>query len=222
MAASETEDSDILWCINHDSFPFKKPLMETQVGTLRNNEFINTVVVSSLVAPLYYGLFIHDTLVYRNPTICLFFFCTLLQMMSNVDGHSWALCALNEERPIKISSPLNKEQIPITDSPVVVQQHNIPPQKFVLLSAKVKTAVKTRHMPSAQSFITVTKLKRLMLHTKLTPFYPVGESYLPKTAASRPAPSPVGELRRRRKWRRWTLLQAAQGTKLDIRCLHIL
>lgn len=32
MAASETEDSDILWCINHDSFPFKKPLMETQVG----------------------------------------------------------------------------------------------------------------------------------------------------------------------------------------------
>ncbi|TKS84459.1 Nuclear pore complex protein [Collichthys lucidus] len=87
MAASETEDSDILWCINHDSFPFKKPLMETQ-------------------------------------------------MMSNVDGHSWALCALNEERPSKIFSPLNKDQIPITDSPVVVQQHNIPPQKFVLLSAK--------------------------------------------------------------------------------------
>ncbi|KAI3362280.1 hypothetical protein L3Q82_012598, partial [Scortum barcoo] len=87
MAASETEDSDILWCINHDSFPFKKPLMETQ-------------------------------------------------MMSNVDGHSWALCALNEERPSKIFSPLNRELIPITDSPVVVQQHNIPPQKFVLLSAK--------------------------------------------------------------------------------------
>uniref|UniRef100_A0AAQ5YIN2 Nuclear pore complex protein Nup155 n=1 Tax=Amphiprion ocellaris TaxID=80972 RepID=A0AAQ5YIN2_AMPOC len=87
MAASETEDSDILWCINHDSFPFKKPLMETQ-------------------------------------------------MMSNVDGHSWALCALNEEKPAKIFTPLNKELIPITDSPVVVQQHNIPPQKFVLLSAK--------------------------------------------------------------------------------------
>uniref|UniRef100_A0A7N6AEF0 Nuclear pore complex protein Nup155 n=1 Tax=Anabas testudineus TaxID=64144 RepID=A0A7N6AEF0_ANATE len=87
MAASETEDNDILWCINHDSFPFKKPLMETQ-------------------------------------------------MMSNVDGHSWALCAINEERPTKIFTPLNKELIPITDSPVVVQQHNIPPQKFVLLSAK--------------------------------------------------------------------------------------
>lgn len=58
-------------------------------------------------------------------------------MMSNVDGHSWALCALNEQRPSKIFSLLNKEQIPITDSPVVVQQHNIPPQKFVLLSAKV-------------------------------------------------------------------------------------
>ncbi|XP_055009950.1 nuclear pore complex protein Nup155 [Boleophthalmus pectinirostris] len=87
MAASETEDSDILWCINHDSFPFKKPLMETQ-------------------------------------------------MMSNVDGHSWALCALNEEKTTKISTPLNKDQIPITDAPVVVQQHNVPPQKFVLLSAK--------------------------------------------------------------------------------------
>uniref|UniRef100_A0A3Q3WJ45 Uncharacterized protein n=1 Tax=Mola mola TaxID=94237 RepID=A0A3Q3WJ45_MOLML len=87
MTASETEDSDILWCINHDSFPFKKPLMETQ-------------------------------------------------MMSNVDGHSWALCAVNEEMPAKIFTPLNNEQIPITDSPVVVQQHNTPPQKFVLLSAK--------------------------------------------------------------------------------------
>ncbi|XP_076020291.1 nuclear pore complex protein Nup155 [Genypterus blacodes] len=87
MAASETEDSDLLWCINHDSFPFKKPLMETQ-------------------------------------------------MMSNVDGHSWALCAINEERPKQISTLLNEERIPITDSPVVVQQHNVPPQKFVLLSAK--------------------------------------------------------------------------------------
>lgn len=87
MTASETEDSDILWCINHDSFPFKKPLMETQ-------------------------------------------------MTSNVDGHSWALCAINEERPSKIFTPLNKELIPITDTPVVVQQHNVPPQKFVLLSAK--------------------------------------------------------------------------------------
>uniref|UniRef100_A0A667YNQ0 Nuclear pore complex protein Nup155 n=1 Tax=Myripristis murdjan TaxID=586833 RepID=A0A667YNQ0_9TELE len=87
MAASETEDSDILWCINHDSFPFKKPLMEAQ-------------------------------------------------MMSNVDGHSWTLCAINEERQDRITTPLNKDLIPITDSPVVVQQHNIPSQKFVLLSAK--------------------------------------------------------------------------------------
>lgn len=67
-------------------------------------------------------------------------------MMSNVDGHSWALCAINEERPAKIFSPLNKDQIPITDSPVVVQQHNIPPQKFVLLSAKVRIAVVTHHV----------------------------------------------------------------------------
>lgn len=87
MAASETEDSDILWCINHDSFPFKKPLMESQ-------------------------------------------------MMSNVDGHSWALCAIDEEKPPRICSPLNKDHIPLTDAPVVVQQHYTPPQKFVLLSAK--------------------------------------------------------------------------------------
>jgi len=58
-------------------------------------------------------------------------------MMSNVDGHSWALCAITEERPPKIFTPLNRELIPITDTPMVVQQHNIPPQKFVLLSAKV-------------------------------------------------------------------------------------
>ncbi|XP_030624241.1 nuclear pore complex protein Nup155 [Chanos chanos] len=87
MAASETEDSDILWCINHDSFPFKKPLMEAQ-------------------------------------------------MTVNVDGHSWALCAIEDAKAPKILTPLNKELIPLTDSPVVVQQHNTPPQKFVLLSAQ--------------------------------------------------------------------------------------
>ncbi|XP_046901135.1 nuclear pore complex protein Nup155 isoform X1 [Hypomesus transpacificus] len=87
MAAAETEDSDILWCINHDSFPFKKPLMEAQT-------------------------------------------------MSAVDGHSWALCAISEEPPPRISTPLNRDHIPLTDSPVVVQQHAVPPQKFVLLSAK--------------------------------------------------------------------------------------
>ncbi|XP_035247718.1 nuclear pore complex protein Nup155 [Anguilla anguilla] len=87
MAASETEDSDVLWCINHDSFPFKKPLMEAQ-------------------------------------------------MTMNIDGHSWCLCAIEEEKASKISTPLNKDLIPLTDSPVVVQQHNVPPQKFVLLSAK--------------------------------------------------------------------------------------
>ncbi|KAL2087750.1 hypothetical protein ACEWY4_016578 [Coilia grayii] len=87
MAASETEDNDILWCINHDSFPFKKPLMEAQ-------------------------------------------------MMSAVDGHSWALCALEEEPVPRMVTSLNKDLVPITDSPVVVQQHNIPPSKFVLLSAK--------------------------------------------------------------------------------------
>ncbi|XP_031414368.1 nuclear pore complex protein Nup155 [Clupea harengus] len=87
MAASETEDSDVLWCINHDSFPFKKPLMEAQ-------------------------------------------------MMSAVDGHSWALCAIEEEPAPKMVTALNKDLVPLTASPVVVQQHNIPPSKFVLLSAK--------------------------------------------------------------------------------------
>ncbi|XP_063068284.1 nuclear pore complex protein Nup155 isoform X2 [Engraulis encrasicolus] len=87
MAASETEDSDIMWCINHDSFPFKKPLMEAQ-------------------------------------------------MTSGVDGHSWALCALEEEPSARMVTALNKDLVPVTDSPVVVQQHNVPPSKFVLLSAK--------------------------------------------------------------------------------------
>uniref|UniRef100_A0AAR2J475 Nuclear pore complex protein Nup155 n=1 Tax=Pygocentrus nattereri TaxID=42514 RepID=A0AAR2J475_PYGNA len=87
MTSSETEDSDVLWCINHDSFPFKKPLMEAQ-------------------------------------------------MTSNIDGHTWALCALEDTKAPKIVTPLNKDFIPLTDSPVVVQQHNIPPQKFVLLSAQ--------------------------------------------------------------------------------------
>lgn len=59
-------------------------------------------------------------------------------MTSNVDGHSWALCAIEEMKVPKIVTPLNKDFIPLTDSPVVVQQHNIPPQKFVLLSAQVK------------------------------------------------------------------------------------
>ncbi|KAM6303695.1 nuclear pore complex protein Nup155 isoform 2-T2 [Podargus strigoides] len=87
MAASENEDNDILWCINHDSFPFQKPMMETQMTT-------------------------------------------------RVDGHSWALSAIDEFKAQKIVTPLNKDIIPITDSPVVVQQHMLPPKKFVLLSAQ--------------------------------------------------------------------------------------
>ncbi|KAH0627891.1 hypothetical protein JD844_008444 [Phrynosoma platyrhinos] len=87
MAASESEDNDILWCINHDSFPFQKPMMETQMKT-------------------------------------------------PVDGHSWALSAIDEHKAQKIITPLNKDLIPITDYPVVVQQHMVPPKKFVLLSAQ--------------------------------------------------------------------------------------
>ncbi|NWR45769.1 NU155 protein, partial [Regulus satrapa] len=87
MAASENEDNDILWCVNHDSFPFQKPMMETQMTT-------------------------------------------------HVDGHSWALSAIDEYKVQKIVTPLNKDVIPITDSPVVVQQHMLPPKKFVLLSAQ--------------------------------------------------------------------------------------
>lgn len=73
--------------------------------------------------------------------VCLTYLpvCVPLQMVSNVDGHTWALCAVEEERPSKVLTLQNKEHIPITDSPVVVQQHNIPPLKFVLLSAKVES-----------------------------------------------------------------------------------
>ncbi|XP_058645597.1 nuclear pore complex protein Nup155 isoform X1 [Onychostoma macrolepis] len=87
MAVSEAEDSDVLWCINHDSFPFKKPLMEAQ-------------------------------------------------MTVNVDGHSWALCSVEDTKSPRILTPLNKDLIPVTESPLVVQQHSVPPQKFVLLSAQ--------------------------------------------------------------------------------------
>ncbi|XP_075040329.1 nuclear pore complex protein Nup155 [Mixophyes fleayi] len=87
MAASENEDHDILWCINHDSFPFQKPLMEMQVTV-------------------------------------------------HVDGHSWALSCIDEMKTEKIWTPLNKDIIPVTDSPVMFQQHVIPAKKFVLLSAK--------------------------------------------------------------------------------------
>lgn len=87
MAASENEDSDILWCVNHDTFSFQKPMMETQMTT-------------------------------------------------RVDGHAWALSPIDELKVDKIITPLNKDNIPITDSPVVVQQHMLPPKKFVLLSAQ--------------------------------------------------------------------------------------
>lgn len=65
------------------------------------------------------------------------FFVLFLQMTVNVDGHSWALCSIEEMKSPRILTPLNKDLIPVTDSPLVVQQHNVPPQKFVLLSAQV-------------------------------------------------------------------------------------
>lgn len=58
-------------------------------------------------------------------------------MTTRIDGHSWALSAIDEFKVQKIVTPLNKDIIPITDSPVVVQQHMLPPKKFVLLSAQV-------------------------------------------------------------------------------------
>lgn len=51
MAASENEDNDILWCINHDSFPFQKPMMETQVLKQTSIQFLwNLDIMSSLEA----------------------------------------------------------------------------------------------------------------------------------------------------------------------------
>lgn len=40
MTASENEDNDILWCVNHDTFPFQKPMMETQVSYPENLNFL--------------------------------------------------------------------------------------------------------------------------------------------------------------------------------------
>ena len=58
--------------------------------------------------------------------------------MTIVDGHSWALSVIQEDPP-RVSTPINAELLPQTHPPVVVQQHNTPPQKFVLLSAKVQS-----------------------------------------------------------------------------------
>lgn len=61
-------------------------------------------------------------------------------MTTRVDGHSWALSAIDEFKLQKIVTPLNKDIIPITDSPVVVQQHMLPPKKFIVLSAQVSVS----------------------------------------------------------------------------------
>lgn len=77
-------------------------------------------------------------------------------MTTRVDGHSWALSAIDELKVDKIITPLNKDHIPITDSPVVVQQHMLPPKKFVLLSAQVCTHsvnVETRREAIFNDFI---------------------------------------------------------------------
>uniref|UniRef100_A0A8C5LJD4 Nuclear pore complex protein Nup155 n=2 Tax=Leptobrachium leishanense TaxID=445787 RepID=A0A8C5LJD4_9ANUR len=86
MSALENEN-DTLWCINHDSFPFQRPMME-------------------------------------------------MQMTAPVDGHSWAVSLVDEMKPDKIVTPLNREIIPATDSPILFQQHMMPAKKFVLLSAQ--------------------------------------------------------------------------------------
>ena len=72
MAASETEDSDLLWCINHDSFPFKKPLMEAQVGPLRLGSGHRTFI-HALNNPIFGGL----TSCQQMFTVC--FCCSSIQ-----------------------------------------------------------------------------------------------------------------------------------------------
>ncbi|KAG8599029.1 hypothetical protein GDO81_002854 [Engystomops pustulosus] len=57
MAASENEDHDILWCINHDSFPFQRPLMEMQVTVAVDGHSwtlasIDEVKVEKVITPL--------------------------------------------------------------------------------------------------------------------------------------------------------------------------
>ncbi|XP_056402290.1 nuclear pore complex protein Nup155 isoform X2 [Hyla sarda] len=57
MAASENEDHDILWCMNHDLFPFQRPLMEMQVtapvdGHSWTLASIDEIKVEKVVTPL--------------------------------------------------------------------------------------------------------------------------------------------------------------------------
>ncbi|NXH16466.1 NU155 protein, partial [Bucco capensis] len=58
------------------------------------------------------------------------------QVSTRVAGHSWALAAAKELRMEKIVTPLNKDMVPIPEAPMAVQQHMLPPRKFVLLSAQ--------------------------------------------------------------------------------------
>ena len=78
----------------------------------------------------------------QNPNQLLKFeLCfSVVQMITRVDGNSWALSAIDEFKVQKIVTPLNKDVIPITDSPIVVQQHMLPPKRFVLLSAQVSAS----------------------------------------------------------------------------------
>ncbi|XP_063310057.1 nuclear pore complex protein Nup155 [Pelobates fuscus] len=71
----------------------------------------------------------HDSFPFQKPMM-------EMQVAVQVDGHSWAVSAIDEIKPEKIVTPLNSEIIPITDSPVLFQQHMVPPKKFVLLSAQ--------------------------------------------------------------------------------------
>lgn len=109
-------------------------------------------------------------------------------MIVNVDGHSWALCSIEETKSPRILTPLNKDFIPVTDSPLVVQQHNIPPQKFVLLSAQVCFIFPLMTLCDI--------LHALLLLLLSSPS--AGESHLPQAEAGGSVAPPTGEQR----WRR--------------------
>ncbi|XP_019645345.1 PREDICTED: nuclear pore complex protein Nup155-like isoform X1 [Branchiostoma belcheri] len=87
LASSQAEDSDMLWCLSTDTFPFQIPLMETQI--------------------------------------------TL-----GIDGRTWVLTEVSDGEDFGIFGPKNGAAPPKSLPPVVVNQHWLPPKRYVVLSAQ--------------------------------------------------------------------------------------
>lgn len=158
LVASQSEDSDILWTVSNDSFPFQGQLMEAHVSVKINKNLINHMysVKGYRLYLLCWYIF-----VFENTISCLNTSCGIkdlvihvgwrkwqsgyehhctkvwnvtidhLQSTIAVDGRTWAMCEVTSGEPnVVVDKP---------DPPAVVTQHSETPRKFILLSAQVCT-----------------------------------------------------------------------------------